>query len=400
MIRFLLAMALMVLVTGARATNDLSNDSFFEEPQPYLIRFNDVEPKPVLSLLSQQTYINTLRMAKHYAQLALQDTWQSVPNLYAYHYGDEDLVIGRLKRRLALVGDLDERFTHSNVYDTYLTEAIRSYQARNGLSRTGAIDPDTAESINVSFYERYQQLKSNLKRLRHYKGVTKNARYAVLNIPSAKLDTVEHDRITSSYAAVVGQPSRQSPVMQTKAVEINFNPYWTIPRTIVIKDLIPALQHDPAYLKRNRIRVFDGSKELPQDGLVIDQKKFIKYVFRQDFGADVNTMGFVRINIVNPYGVYMHDTLIKSTFAQDFRYISSGCVRVQDSRKFVLWLLRSNPGWTPERINTIVNEGVRKDQRLVKPVQIFWTYLTAWVSSDGVTHFYKDIYRKDAQNTL
>ena len=81
------------------------------------------------------------------------------------------------------------------------------------------------------------------------------------------------------------------------------------------------------------------------------------YKYRQDTGADLNSLGFVRINIPNPYGVYMHDTPSKGIFGDDFRFVSSGCVRVQDVRDYVAWLLKDNPGWGRDQIDEVIRSG-------------------------------------------
>jgi murein L,D-transpeptidase YcbB/YkuD len=119
------------------------------------------------------------------------------------------------------------------------------------------------------------------------------------------------------------------------------------------------------------------------------------YMFRQDPGVDVNSMGFVRINIPNPHGVYMHDTPTKGVFGDDFRFVSSGCVRVQNVRDYVAWLLKDTPGWTPEQISATIQSGQRVDARLTQPVPVYWTYVTAWATPDGLVQFRDDIYKRD-----
>ena len=95
----------------------------------------------------------------------------------------------------------------------------------------------------------------------------------------------------------------------------------------------------------------------------------------------------MRINIPNPYGVYMHDTPEKGIFGDDFRFVSSGCVRVQDVRDYVAWLLKDNPGWSRDQIDEVIRSGQRQNVKLAQPVNVYWIYVTAWATPDGLVQF-------------
>ncbi len=147
------------------------------------------------------------------------------------------------------------------------------------------------------------------------------------------VETVENGVVVSATRAGVGKIDRQSPVMQTRALDINFNPYWTVPASIIRKDLIPRMQADPNYLTENHIRVYDkNGQEVPPDQINWQLDDAVNYRFRQDPGRPRIRSASCAINIPNPYGVYMHDTPEKGIFGDDFRFVSSGCVRVQNMR--------------------------------------------------------------------
>ena len=120
----------------------------------------------------------------------------------------------------------------------------------------------------------------------------------------------------------------------------------------------------------------------------------VNYKFKQDPG-DFNSMGAVRINFPSSHGVYMHDTPSKNLFGEDFRFHSSGCVRVQNVRELVAWLLQETQGWPRSQIDNVIRAGERKDARLHKPVPLYWVYVTAWATPDGVVQFRDDIYNRD-----
>ena len=120
----------------------------------------------------------------------------------------------------------------------------------------------------------------------------------------------------------------------------------------------------------------------------------MNYRFRQDPGS-FNSLGTLRIDFPSPHGVYMHDTPEKNLFGEDMRFDSSGCVRVQNVRELVDWLLSDTPGWSRDQIDAAIKSGDRIDAKLKKPVPVFWVYLTAWATPDGVVQFRDDIYNKD-----
>src|SRR3712207_5448272 len=164
--------------------------------------------------------------------------------------------------------------------------------------------------------------------------------------------------------------------MNAKITEVNFNPFWTVPASIIRKDLIPKMQKEPNYLTDNKIRIYNGQgQELSPRQVNWHSDEATRYMFRQDPGVDLNSMGFVRINIPNPHGVYMHDTPAKGIFGDDFRFVSSGCVRVQNVRDYVQWLLKDTPGWEREQIDATFKSGQRLDAKITQPVNVYWTYI-------------------------
>jgi murein L,D-transpeptidase YcbB/YkuD len=188
--------------------------------------------------------------------------------------------------------------------------------------------------------------------------------------------------------------------MQTRALDIDFNPYWTVPASIIRKDLIPKMQADSNYLKDNHIRIFDkNNNEVQSEQINWHSLDATNYRFREDPSTE-NSLGVVRININNPYGVYMHDTPAKGVFGDDFRFVSSGCMRLQNVRDYVAWLLKNNPGWDRDHIDEAIASGERLDVKLEPPVNVYWVYITAWGTPEGVVQFREDIYQRDGFSTV
>ncbi len=351
-------------------------------------------------VLSEATFAATEQAIERYRQIVSSGGWVHVPPGRTLSLGVSGRAVVALRHRLAASGDLDLKAGGSPVFDSFVQAAVKHYQARNGLVQTGAVNADTFKALNVPADQRLRQLEINLVRLRSYSG-NLGERFVMANIPAAAVETVENGVVATHHVAGVGRIDRQSPVMMTKATDINFNPFWTVPASIIRKDLIPRMQANPNYLTQNKIRVFnkDGQEVQPQD-INWNSLDATHYEFRQDPGADVNALGVVRINIPNPYGVYMHDTDERGIFGDDYRYISSGCIRVQDVRDYVAWLLKDNPGWDRAHIDDVIRSGERVDVKLTEPVPVYWVYVTAWATPDGLVEFRNDIYQRDGLGSI
>ncbi|PSC02757.1 murein L,D-transpeptidase [Alsobacter soli] len=346
---------------------------------------------PVLSPLTLQA---TEQAIESYRQIVSQGGFPEMPaaNL---KLGSKGPAVAALRRRLIASGDLNQAAGGSPIFDSFVEAGVKRFQERHGLMPTGIVNQNTVTAMNVPAAVRLRQLETNVVRLRSYAG-NLGERFVVANIPAALVETVENGQVMTRHAAGVGKIDRQSPVMTTRATDINFNPFWTVPASIIKKDLIPKMQADPNYLTDNKIRIYNkAGQEIAPSAINWRSDEATHYMFRQDPGGDFNSLGVVRINIGNPYGVYMHDTPAKGIFGDDFRFVSSGCMRVQNVRDYVTWLLKDTPGWTREQIDAAIESGQRVDARLAQPVPVYWVYITAWATPEGIVQFRDDIYNKD-----
>jgi murein L,D-transpeptidase YcbB/YkuD len=240
-----------------------------------------------------------------------------------------------IRRRLAIEGYLPRTAAAGNVYDKQVARAVAAFQENYGLSVTGRVDAATAKAMSVPVDARIQTMRANLLRIPEYSKQLQR-RYVTVNIPAAKLEAVDGGRVVTSHAVIVGKPERPSPVVSSEVSEINFNPYWHAPKSIVAKDIVPEVRkHGIRKLKELQIIVLDGGYQGPEiDPRQIDWKAPAeeiaeRYHFRQEPGG-INAMASVKINFRNKYAVYMHDTPTKQLFNSNQRYFSSGCVRVED----------------------------------------------------------------------
>jgi murein L,D-transpeptidase YcbB/YkuD len=350
-------------------------------------------------LLSPRTLAATEQAIEQYRGIVSKGGWSKVATGVTLKLGSSGPNVAALRRRLIVTGDLDPASSSSGVFDSYVEAGVKRFQARHGLIESGVVNGSTADAMNIPADYRLRQLETNIVRLRSF-SANLGERFVEANIPAAMVDTVEGDTIATRHAAGVGKIDRQSPVMQTRALDIDFNPYWTVPASIIRKDLIPKMQADPEYLKTNHIRIFDKSNaEVQSETINWHSLDATNYRFREDPSTE-NSLGVVRININNPYGVYMHDTPAKGVFGDDFRFVSSGCMRLQNVRDYVAWLLKNNPGWDRDRIDAAIASGERLDVKIEPPVNVYWVYITAWGTPEGLVQFREDIYQRDGFSTV
>jgi len=383
---------------GALSTPALANDALFGNQAEWAPRF-DADgrvgvQRAVTPLLSPQTVAATEQAIEQYRRYVAQGGWGQVPAGQTLKLGVRSPNVIALRQRLIYTGDLDPAADSSPVFDSFVEASVRRFQIRHGLNGTGVAAKQTFQALNAPAAERLRQLELNLVRLRAFSG-NLGYRHVTMNIPAAAIETVEGGQIVTHHTAGVGKIDRQSPVMQARALSVNFNPFWTVPASIIRKDLIPKMQQDPNYLTENRIRIYTrAGQEIQPQQVNWNSMEATNYMFRQDPGGDVNSLGFVRIDIANPHGVYMHDTPAKGIFGDDYRFVSSGCVRVQNVRDYVAWLLKEQPGWDRNRIDETIRSGQRVDVRINPAINVYWVYVTAW-AGDGVVQFRDDIYRRD-----
>ena len=349
--------------------------------------------EPTVSTATAQT---TEKAIDRYADIVARGGWPHVPSVGVLRLGDRHPSVPVLRARLVASGDIDPNAVGNDIYDSYVEAAVRRFQARHGLTVDGIIRAETLAALNVPAPVRLAQLKVNVTRLRAL-SANLSPRYVVANIPAARVEAIENGLAVSRHAAVAGKPDRPSPELTSKIVQINFNPYWTVPPSIVQKDLIPKMQDQPDYLTSNHIRIFDARhKELEPSQINWYSEDATHYSFKQDPGS-YNSLGSIRINFPSAYGVYMHDTPLKNLFGEDFRFHSSGCMRVQNVRQLVAWLLQGVRGWSLEDIDHVIKSGEQKNAQVTKPVPLHWVYITGWATPDGVVQFRDDIYGKDGR---
>lgn len=346
--------------------------------------------------LSRANIAATERAIVRYIQIVERGGWGTVPavRLYAGTSGHE---VKRLHDRLYESGDLAEVSFYPSQFSYELERALKRFQASNGLSPTGTTDRRTIAALNIPADVRLRQLQINLRRLRSDVKAD-DQRYLVVNIPAAQVEAISDDRVVSRHAGVVGKVDRKTPLLSSRIHEINFNPVWRLPPTVIREDLIPKGRQMQGsgqdVLTEFGIDAYSGGQKVDPKSINWRSSEPFQLSYSQKPG-DSNPLGFAKINFHNSHAVYLHDTPSDRIFGSNFRAASSGCVRVENMEDLLVWLLASNDGWGAAEIERIKKSGDTKTVRLKRQVPLHMVYITAWATADDVVQFRRDLYFKD-----
>jgi murein L,D-transpeptidase YcbB/YkuD len=288
----------------------------------------------------------------------------------------------------------------NSTFDEETDRGLRKFQVRHGIIPTGKVDEATFYALAVTPHQRLAQLQLNAARVEAL-APTLEDRYLLINIPAASIETIQGGQVYTRHTAVVGKVDRATPIMSSKVHQVKFNPYWTVPKSIIEKDLVRYMQEDNQYLAKYRIRILDGNggeiDPLTIDWSTADQA--LKYTFRQDPGGE-NSMGHCKIDFYNPYDCYLHDTPAKALFGENQRFHSSGCVRAENIQQIAAWVLEGNGGWDINAVEAMFASNENVNVPLTFQMPLHTTYITAWANRQGAVSFRDDVYGHDAAGTV
>jgi murein L,D-transpeptidase YcbB/YkuD len=345
------------------------------------------------------SYRELRRYRSSYLDLAARGGWGEVPPGAKLQKGDRGARVGALRERLEASGYLRCLDGDEDLFDDALQEAVREFQARHGLDTDGVVGPRTLAAINVSPADRARQIEVNMERWR-WLPRDLGERYVMINIADFDLRVVEAHEILMEMRVMVGRDYRQTPVFSDVMTYLVLSPYWNVPWSIAVKDKLPLIKENPAYLTQQKIRVFSGwgadAEEI--DPLSVDWSEVtpasFKYRLRQDPGPQ-NALGRIKFMFPNKFNVYLHDTPSRDLFNKTVRAFSSGCIRIEKPLELAEYLLRADPKWTRAALIAAIDKSVEQTVRLPEPIAVHVLYCTAWVDEDGVLQLRDDIYGRD-----
>ncbi|MBT8339809.1 MAG: L,D-transpeptidase family protein [Desulfatitalea sp.] len=333
--------------------------------------------------------------------LALRGGWPQVPLSDTLRPGHRHARVLALRHRLQISGDLPAATTSESPdhLDADLTRAVKRFQIRHGLTPDGLVGRRTLAALNVPIEARIRQIELNLERLR-WLPTALGARHIAVNTADFSLTAVENHQAVLRMRVVVGRPARRTPVFSAPMTYLVLNPYWTIPHTIVIEDVLPKAVADPDYFEQRSIKVYHGWDETsdPIDPGSVNWRDYgennMPFRFVQAPGP-TNPLGRIKFMFPNKFSVYLHDTPGRHQFNRTRRYISSGCIRVEKAAALAHFLLKGNGHWDRRRIQAAIQTGERQLIHIPRQVLVHLFYITAWVDEMGVLQFRNDIYDRD-----
>ena len=332
--------------------------------------------------------------------------------------GTEHADIALLRKRLKVEAPSG---SNESLYDDKLQEAVKSFQEAHELKASGLLNEKTRKALNregepkkaADPKGRVDLILVNMERWRWLPEELGNF-YVMNNIPEFTSRVMKGGAEALKQKIIVGQPTWPTPVLTASMEFVIFHPEWGVPDGIKVKELLPRLKRASADYgggffdqlfsggSSGGARVLAAYKLNPTlNGRPVDANKIdwnrvdIKqFSFVQPAGGE-NPLGLVKFRFPNRHDVYMHDTPQKGLFAQSFRALSHGCMRLENPRRMAEVILGEDKGWSSDKVGGLMAGS--GDIALTKPVPVYLTYFTARVNGDGKLEPYSDIYGHDSR---
>lgn len=382
-----------------------SNYNFFEKNLDNL--FNGEIPDTLFSKLQPKfKAYDSLRLMMR----SFVDSMDDKPYTYIkYPYkkgSKEDSVffIRALTKRLVEEAVLKKE---ESLDSTALADAVKAYQKKKKFKETGEIGSSLIKSLNLTDKQKFIRLAITLDR---YKAMPAEmpVQYVFVNLPGFYLKLIDNDTVALQSKIICGKPATSTPFITSAISDMVIMPTWTVPSSIIEKEILPGLKRNPNYLRRKGLSLYNSKDEWIDPSSVnwAKYKKGIPYRVVQGSGDD-NALGVIKFNFDNPFSVYLHDTNQRYLFKNLSRALSHGCVRVEQWEKLAAFIAMNdslkNTGTDTLRYNrdSITNWISRKERHVIRVknrIPLYVRYFTCEVS-DGKLKFHDDIYDDDKRLT-
>lgn len=276
-------------------------------------------------------------------------------------------------------------------YTPELVALVEAFQKENGLKPDGVVGKASIRKLTGgdSVADKIAKLEVALEQAR-WLPVDLGARHVFINQPAFQVYYYEDGAEKFSMRTVVGSKSNQTYFFEDKVQTVEVNPYWGVPQSIIINEMLPKLRNDPSYLDRMGYEVAVGGRAVASSS-VNWYGSTAGVSVRQPPSGD-NALGELKILFPNSHAIYMHDTPSKSFFKKDMRALSHGCVRLAEPRKMAAAVL----GISEEEVGREIAAGKNKALNVKADIPIYIAYFTAWPNKDGVVEYFDDVYDRDS----
>lgn len=369
--------------------------------RPFIVKFEDFVTAPDLFARIEALKPNHYLYAglKHelarYRAIASAAGWKPISAGPPLESGASGPRVAALRARLIASSELSAEPADASTYDASLEQAVRGYQERVGLPVSGSVDARTLAELNVPIAKRIEQLRINLDRGRVLLHDLPDS-FVLVNVAAFQVYLVRGRDVVWRARVQVGKPLRRTPIFRSSIRYLVWNPTWTVPPSILEKDILPEARRDPSAIARRGLKII-GANGRELSATEINWKKVrpgnVPFVLRQDPGPK-NPLGRVKLMFPNSHAVYLHDTPSQDLFEAGDRSLSSGCVRVERVRELARLALDA-PEWDEARIARVIASERTQNVTLKRPLPVLLTYWTAWVDGQGQLNFRSDIYGRD-----
>ncbi|MEN0000159.1 MAG: L,D-transpeptidase family protein [Pseudomonadota bacterium] len=401
-------MALARDLHAGRSTPSLTDPEIviarkYEDPTVWLGMVQRQGVEQTLQALRPQhvQYFQLRQLLGGYRALAARGGWSAVPTGEVLKPGMRDARLMALRDNLAARGYSGiANVAEQDLYDDGLVPVVEHFQKRHGLDQDGIVGPATLRALNVTAEERVRQIIVNMERWR-WLPADLGDRHVLVNQAGFQMYTVNGGQVIDERRVIVGKPFHRTPIFSDAIRYAEFNPTWTVPNSIAMRDKLPLLQKDPTYADRNGFRFYRGwSGNDPEvspyavDWSSVSGRTFPYRMVQQP--GPKNALGQVKFMFPNKFSVYLHDTPARQLFARTGRAFSSGCIRVHEPLEFAAILFGLDQGLSRADIDSIIATNRIQRVNLQTPVPVHLTYFTAWVDDSGVPSFFNDVYDRDS----
>ncbi|CAN5215507.1 L,D-transpeptidase family protein [soil metagenome] len=350
----------------------------------YVETFNSVEPH-------RHEYQSIKKYMNAYREQYKNVTWEHLPDRKKDSLG----FFTGIKNRLIQTGDYDS--TSTDIDSLKIASALKKFQKKYFLDDDGKIGRNTLLALDMTPEDWTIQMAMNLERWR-WEPAEFEKRHMIVNLPAFKMTVYEEDTIVMESKIVCGAVKTQTPELDSKMNQIVLFPYWTVPYSIAWKELLPHIQRDTNYLRKEHYEVLDHNRQIV-DPKTINWRKYHKgylpFTFRQMTGNE-NALGIMKFEFYNKYSVYMHDTNSKKYFRYTTRAFSHGCMRLEKYMELAHFLIRDDSVKIPkDTFDLWTTHDSTMKINLRKPLPIHVRYFTCDVDKDGNVFVHNDIYLRD-----
>ncbi len=346
-------------------------------------------------------YTGLKKALTKYRSMLEQGEWDDIPTGKTIRTGMTDPRLPLICNHLQRSGDLASIPDQCTVYTQQIEAAVTLFQHRFQLEPDGVIGKKTVAALNIPISRLVRKIIINMERWR-WLPHSLNGKRIFVNIAGFQLFGATDEQVQIRMPVIVGKKYHETPVFTGMMKYLVINPYWNIPDSIAVKEIVPHMIHNPNYLREKHIRIFRGwSENAPQiapatiNWLTIG-KGIKRYRLRQDAGP-TNALGRIKFIFPNPYHVYLHDTPARQLFKRSNRSFSHGCIRVSRPLDLAVYVLKNmKKHLDKEQLQQLIDTGKRKVILLDRRIPVHVLYRTVRVTPKGTTFFYPDIYGRDA----